>query len=448
MNVAVIGGGITGLVTAWHLQQGGARAHVFEAGEEAGGNMRSRELPGGYVVELGPNSLQLSPELEQLLRDLGLENQIQEPEAVSSRRYVVRGGQVRELPAKPQQLLLSGFFSLGAKLQALRELRRPPQPADPQETVAQFFRRRFGQEIVDYAVNPFVSGIYAGDPAQLLIHKTFPQLPALEQAHGSVLRGFAKTMKGAARRRIISLRGGLQTLTDALASRLPNLHRRTRVEALLPQPDGRYRLRLADRPALAEMFDAVVLALPAYAAAPLLQPLDAEAAEALAAVHYPPMTAVHTAYDRTAIRHPLNGFGALSPRVEQPVAAGTLWSSSLFPDRAPAGQVLLTSFVGGTQYETQARQSDEQLLAAVRAEQERLYGLQPGAPARLQHIFRWPRSIPQFDSGILPAHAAADRLEERGIWTVANWRAGVGIPDCLRRAEMVAKKLASGADPN
>ncbi|RTQ47913.1 protoporphyrinogen oxidase [Hymenobacter gummosus] len=448
MNVAVIGGGITGLVTAWHLQQGGATVRVFEAGEEAGGNMRSRELPGGYVVELGPNSLQLSPELEQLIRELGIEGQIQEPAAVSSRRYVVRDGRVRELPGKPQQLLLSGFFSLGAKLSVLRELRRPAQPPNPQETLADFVRRRFGQEIVDYALNPFVSGIYAGDPARLLVHKTFPLLPALEQQHGSVLRGFAKTMKGAARRRIISLRGGLQTLTDALVARLPQLQLRTRVEALLPEPDGRYRLRLAGQSAPTDLFDAVVLALPAYAAAPLLQPLDAEAAEALAAVHYPPMTAVHTAYDRAAIRHPLNGFGALSPRVEQPVAAGTLWSSSLFPDRAPAGQVLLTSFVGGTQYEALARQPDEQLLQALRAEQERLYGLQPGAPARLQHIFRWPRSIPQFDSGILPAHAAADRLEDRGIWTVANWRAGVGIPDCLRRAAEVAKKLAPGPEPN
>lgn len=443
MNVAVIGGGITGLVTAWHLQQLGATARVFEGGEAAGGNMRSRQLPGGYVVELGPNSLQLSPELEQLLKELNLEGQIQEPETVSSRRYVVRAGKVRELPGKPQQLLFSGFFSLGAKLRVLGELRRPAQAPDPQETIAGFFQRRFGREILDYAVNPFVSGIYAGDPAQLLVHKTFPQLPALEQAHGSVLRGFARTVKGAARRRIISLRGGLQALTDALVARLPQLQLRTRVEALLPEPGGRYRLRLAGQTEPTEVFDAVVLALPAYAAAPLLQPLDAAAAEALAAVHYPPMTAVHTAYDRSAVQHPLNGFGALSPRVEQPVAAGTLWSSSLFPDRAPAGQVLLTSFVGGAQYEDLARQPDEQLLAAVRAEQERLYGLQPGAPARLQHIFRWPRSIPQFDSRIIEAHAAADRLEAKGIWTVANWRAGVGIPDCLRRAELVAKKLAT-----
>ncbi|GAB2964747.1 protoporphyrinogen oxidase [Hymenobacter coalescens] len=445
MNVAIIGGGITGLVTAWHLQRRGATAHVFEAGEAAGGNMRTRHLPGGYVVELGPNSLQLSPELEHLIQELGLAGEVQEPAAVSSRRYVVRDGQVRELPGKPQQLLFSGFFSLGAKFNVLRELRRPAQPIDPQETLAHFVRRRFGQEIVDYALNPFVSGIYAGDPEQLLVHKTFPLLPALEQQHGSVLRGFAKSMKGAARRRIISLRGGLQVLTDALVAQLPHLHLRTRVEALLPQPDGRYRLRLADRPALAEIFDAVVLALPAYAAAPLLQPLDNEAAEALAAVHYPPMTAVHTAYDRSAIQHPLNGFGALSPRVEQPVAAGTLWSSSLFPDRAPAGQVLFTSFVGGAQYEALAQQTDELLLLAVRAEQERLYGLRPGAEARLQHIFRWPRSIPQFDSRIIGAHAAADALEARGVWTVANWRAGVGMPDCLRRAELVAQQIATAA---
>jgi oxygen-dependent protoporphyrinogen oxidase len=155
---------------------------------------------------------------------------------------------------------------------------------------------------------------------------------------------------------------------------------------------------------------------------------------------------VHTAYDRNAVQHPLNGFGALSPRVEQPVAAGTLWSSSLFPDRRPAGQVLFTSFVGGAQYEEAARQPDEQLLTALRAEQQRLYGLAPAAPARLQHIYRWERSIPQFDARIVPAHAAADALEADGIWTVANWRAGVGVPDCLRRAQQVAEKIKLGRE--
>ncbi|WP_162910458.1 protoporphyrinogen oxidase [Hymenobacter oligotrophus] len=445
MNVAIIGSGITGLATAWYLQQQGATAHVYESGNAAGGNMRTRHLPEGYVLELGPNSLQLSPELEGLIADLGLAEQIQEPGGVSGHRYVVRGGALRELPGKPQQLLFGSFFSLKGKWQALSELRRAKAAPDAHETIGHFFRRRFGQEILDYAVNPFVSGIYAGDPNQLLLHKTFPQLAALEQEHGSVLRGFARTMKGVARRRIISFRGGLQVLTDALASRLTHLHLNTRVQVFLPQGNGQYRLQLAGQPEPTELYDALILALPAYAAADLLRGLHPQQAAALGAVHYPPLTAVHTAYDRSAVQHPLNGFGALSPRVEQPVAAGTLWSSSLFPDRCPAGQVLFTSFVGGAQYETNARLPDAQLLASLRAEQQRLYGLKPDAPARLQHIYRWERSIPQFDERIIPAHAAADALEQQGIWAVANWRAGVGIPDCLRRAQQVAQKLTSAA---
>ncbi|QHJ09462.1 protoporphyrinogen oxidase [Hymenobacter busanensis] len=442
MNVAILGGGITGLATAWHLQQGGATVHVFEAGPTPGGNMRTQHHPAGYVLELGPNSLQLSAELEELLTRLNLTEQIQEPAAVSSRRYVVRGGQPRELPGKPQQLLFSSFFSLKAKLSVLRELRRPAAPANPRETIAAFFRRRFGQEILDYAVNPFVSGIYAGDPDQLLVAKTFPQLAALEQQHGSVLKGFARSMSGAARRRIISLRGGLQALTDALAAQLPHLHLSTTVMAIQPTADGRYLLQIAEA-APAGPFDAVVLALPTYAAAPLLPAAHAASAAALAAVHYPPMTVVHTAYNRADVAHPLNGFGALSPRIEQPVAAGTLWTSSLFPDRSPADQVLLTTFVGGAQYEQAARQPDDQLTAAVRQEQQRHYGIRPGAQPRFQQVYRWEHSIPQFDARILAAHAAADALETHGIWSVANWRAGVGIPDCLRRAKQVAEKINS-----
>ncbi|GAA4384862.1 protoporphyrinogen oxidase [Hymenobacter koreensis] len=441
MNVAILGGGITGLATAWRLQQSGATVHVFEAGPVAGGNMRTQHHPAGYVLELGPNSLQLSPELDELIQELGLSGVVQEPAAVSSRRYVVRNGQPRELPGKPQQLLFGSFFSWKTKLTLLRELRKPAAPSDAHETIGHFFQRRFGQEIVDYAVNPFVSGIYAGDPDQLLLHKTFPQLAALEQTHGSVLKGFARANKGVARRRIISFRGGLQVLIDALVSRLSHLHLSTPVTALLPTTDGRYQLQISGADSPSEAFDAVVLALPSYATAPLVQPLDAAGAAALTAVHYPPMTAVHTAYRRADVAHPLNGFGALSPKAEQPVAAGTLWSSSLFPDRSPADQVLLTTFVGGAQYEQAARQPDEPLLAALRDEQARHYGIRAGAMPCFQQVYRWERSIPQFDERIEAAHATADALEQRGIWTVANWRAGVGIPDCLRRAKLVAEKI-------
>ncbi|MDO7853728.1 protoporphyrinogen oxidase [Hymenobacter convexus] len=443
MKIAIIGGGISGLTLAWYLQKSGVPYDLFEADARPGGNLHSLATPEGYLLEVGPNSLQLSAELEELLADLGLTDQIQDAAAVSQNRYVLRDGRYQILPSSPPSLLTNGFFSLKAKWELLKEFRKPAQPIDPTETVAHFFRRRFGPEIVDYAVNPFMAGIYAGDPEQLLINKTFPQLPALEQQYGSVLRGFAKSSKGAGRRRIISLKNGTQTITDTLATRLTSYQPHTAVTAISRATDGTYQLELKGLQGLeaAPGYSHLALALPAYAAAPLLETLFPQAATALAAVHYPPMSAVYSAYDRAAVAHPLNGFGALNPKVEGTYAAGSIWTSSIYPNRVPAGQVLFTTFVGGAQYEDAARQPDDAQKAAVHAELSQFYGI-VGAP-RWQRCYRWPRSIPQFDRHIVGAHAAAATLETEHIVTVANWRAGVGVPDCIRHARRVAETLAT-----
>jgi protoporphyrinogen/coproporphyrinogen III oxidase len=441
MSVAILGGGISGLTLAWQLQKAGVAYDLFEAETTPGGCLRTLHHSAGYTLETGPNSLQLSDELLALLTELGLADSIQDAAPVSKHRYVLRDGRIRELPGSPPALLTSGFFSLKARFSLLRELTRPVAPPDPQETVAAFFRRRFGPELVDYAVNPFISGIYAGDPEQLLIHKTFAKVAALEQAHGSVLRGLAKSGGGAGRRRIITLRGGLQTLTDALAARLTHRHVGQTAQALFRTPGGRYQVQTSAGLNGGFSYDTVVLALPTYAAAPLLQPLFPAAAAALGAVYYPPMAAIYTAYQRADVQHPLNGFGALSPKVEQPYAAGTIWTSSLFPDRAPAGQVLFTSFVGGTQYEDHARQPETAQKAAVHEELQRLYGIRAGAQPVWQFRYFWEQAIPQFDQRIVAAHEAADTLQTQGIWSAANWRGGVGVPDCIRHAQRVAAEL-------
>ena len=441
MKIAIIGGGISGLTLAWYLQKAGVPYDLFEAEAQPGGNLRTWAAPGGYLLETGPNSLQLSPELEELLADLGLSSQIQDAAAVSQHRYVLRDGRYQALPGSPPALLTSGFFSLKAKWQLLKEFRQPAAPIDEYETVAHFFRRRFGPEIVDYAVNPFMAGIYAGDPEKLLISKTFKQLPALEQAHGSVLRGLMKTGKGAPRRRIITLASGVQTIADTLAARLTNYQPCTAVSALSRAADGSYQLELKSARGLeaAPGYSHLALALPAYAAAPLLEPLFPAAATALAAIHYPPMSVVYSAYDRAAVTHPLNGFGALHPKVEQAYAAGAIWTSSIYPQRVPAGQVLFTTFVGGTQYEDAARQPEAAQLAAVHAELSQRYGIS-GVP-RWQGRYYWLRSIPQFDQAIMDVHAAAENLAGERVLAVANWRAGVSVPDCIRHARNTAETL-------
>ena len=455
MRIAIIGGGISGLTFAYYLQKAGIAYDLFEAEARAGGNVHSLAQPEGYLLEAGPNSLQLSPELEELLSELGLSEQIQDAAPVSQQRYVLRGGRYRQLPGSPPALVKSRFFSLGGKLRILRELLRPARPANPNETVADFFRRRFGAEVLDYAVNPFMAGIYASDPEKLLLHQTFPQLAALEQAHGSVLRGLAKTGRGATRRRIFTLKNGLQTLTDALAARLSNYHAGQAVQRISQGAEGEYKLAFAAggaavpgqaskadeiRKGKPDSYTHLALALPAYAAAPLLAPLFPAAATALAAVEYPPMSVVFSAYDRAAVGHALNGFGALHPKVENTYAAGSIWTSAIYPNRVPAGQVLFTTFVGGSQYAAQAQHPEVEQLAAVHAELARFYDI--GAVPRWQQRYVWPRSIPQFDQHIGPARAAVAALRPRGLLAVANWQAGVSVPDCVKYARELALGLS------
>ena len=439
--IAILGGGISGLTLAWHLQKAGVAYHLFEAGDRPGGNLRS-ELVDGYLLETGPNSVQLSPELEELLADLELTEQLQDTAAVSANRYVLRDGRYRRLPDKPQQLLFSSFFSLKARYAILRELTRPTAPPDELETLAGFFRRRFDQEIVDYALNPFISGIYAGDPEQLLLHKTFPKLAALEQTYGSVLRGLAKSGGAGQRRRIVSLRGGLHTLTHALAARLTHYRGGQRLTGLARLPDGRYQLQTAAGP-LPDLYDAVALG-PAClrrrrAAAGVVSGAGGGAGGGAVPGHE---RHLYTAYPRAAVAHPLDGFGALHPKVENCYAAGSVWTSSLFPDRAPAGQVLFTTFVGGTQYAAQAHDPAATQKAAVDQELRRLYGITATQPS-WQFRYHWEKAIPQFDAHIVGAHAAAATLTTHGIHTTANWLAGVGVPDCIRHAKKVSDEMVN-----
>ena len=190
-------------------------------------------------------------------------------------------------------------------------------------------------------------------------------------------------------------------------------------------------------------YSKIALALPAYAAAGLLREQHPAAAAALAAVRYPPLTLVYSAYDRAQVAHPLAGFGALHPRAEGSYAAGAIWTSSLFPDRVPAGQVLLTSFVGGAQFAEQAGQPTASQLAAVHAELARLYGIS-GAP-RWQDRYHWARSIPQFDAALAAARAAVAPLAAQGLVAAANWQAGVSVPDCVKHARGLAAQLALSA---
>jgi oxygen-dependent protoporphyrinogen oxidase len=332
------------------------------------------EWKDGWLVEGGPNSLQETPAVATLISDLGLSEQRALVSPAAKQRFIVRDGRPLPVPLTPGDLLTSPLFSVGARLRVLTELLTRPRVRTTDVNLAAFVASHFGREIVDYGLNPFVGGIYAGDPEKLSARYAFPSLWQLERSHGSLLRGFRAQ---AAQRRargeasgvvpIISFRQGLQTLPLALAAALPagTVQTDATVTSLIPGQPWKLIWTRADSVQTAE-FDAVVLALPAAGLASLVfSTLGERSLASLDHIPQPPVSSLFLGFRREQVAHPLDGFGALVPAREQRSLLGVLFSSSLFADRAPDGHVALTVFAGGMRQPETGRLDTAALLARV-----------------------------------------------------------------------------------
>jgi protoporphyrinogen/coproporphyrinogen III oxidase len=456
VDVIVVGAGLSGLVTAYRLHRTGLRVQVFEAAARPGGVIGS-ERKSGVLFERGPNSgMDTTPAINTLLDDLGIRELRIDASKASSRRYVVRGGHMVALPTSPGAFISTPLFSWGAKLRLFAEPFIARAPADVEESISQFVRRRLGREFLDYAIEPFVSGIYAGDPGLLSLPAAFPRLHALEQRYGSLTRG---AILGARERRrsaerpksssvSFSFREGFQTLTDALAAALPNVACGTRATALRREADETFAVAFGGATSGEQRARAVVLAVPAYAGASLVATLVPHAARALSEIPYSPVAVVISAYRRRAVSHPLDGFGVLAPAVERPGMLGSLFSSSMFENRAATDTAVFTTFLGGRRDPARAAAPDAELLQTVQRELTRLVGV--SEPPLFNEITRWSRAIPQYALGHLQRIAAVEQAERDvpGLYFCANYRGGVSISDCVIHGEAMAQQVAGrlGAD--
>ena len=433
MTTGIIGAGISGLTLAYELQQTGQDYHLWEATDQPGGYIKSvRDHAAGhapgYLRELGPNSLLGDQALLDWLDGLGLTPDLVFANDVSKSRFIFRNGTYRELPGTPPALLFGAFFSWKTKWKVFRELSNKTTAPDG-ETLGQFFRRRFSDEIVDYALGPFVAGIYAGDPERLLVSETFPMLLQYEREYGSVLRGLMKNQGKTGRRQSFSFREGMQQLPNALAAKLTHAQVNSPVISLERVGAG-WMVHTATG---SEMVDRLVLAVGTDAAARLLEGLFPAFATAVNQIEYPPMVAVHSAYKRADVAHPLNGFGGLNPAVEGRFAAGHIWSSSIFTGRCPTDEVLFTTFVGGQQRADNARLPDADIRARVHQELAESFGIRTGEPVFQQSYF-WPRAIPQYDAKLLAVKQLVPDLEAQNLFICANWYGGVSLSDCIGKA--------------
>ncbi|MDB5243268.1 MAG: protoporphyrinogen oxidase [Spirosoma sp.] len=448
MTIGIIGAGISGLTLAYELQRRGIGYYIWEASTQPGGYIRSQRDAGSdhqqtYLRELGPNSLLGDADLLLWLDELGLTPQLTFSKPVSKDRYIFRDSHYRRLPSGPPSLLFGSFFSWKTKLAILQE-RSNKTISPPGETLAQFFRRRFTTEIVDYALAPFVAGIYAGDPERLLVSETFPVLLRYERDYGSVLRGLIKNQSTAGRRQSFSFRDGMQTLPNALAAQLTHLSLNDPVEYIGRVGTNSWLVKSATG---TQTVDRLVLAVGTDAAARLVSHTDlseryAPLAEALRRVEYPSMTVVHSAYKRADVQHPLNGFGGLNPRQEGRFAAGHIWSSSIFDGRCPDDEVLFTTFVGGAGgAETNARKPDNIVFGHIHQELAHAFGIRAIEPV-FRAIYRWERAIPQYNEHIVAVKDQVELVETDNLFVCANWYGGLSLSDCIGKARSFAGKLS------
>jgi protoporphyrinogen/coproporphyrinogen III oxidase len=444
----IVGAGIAGLAAAYESRRRGVQPLVLEASGRAGGVIGTEHVDG-FVIDPGPDSILVQkPAAVALCRELGIADRLVSTLPPRT-AFVLRSGRLVTLPdasflglpTRLGSLLSTRLFSWPAKLRMGLELLRPARQDESDESIGHFMRRRFGDEAVRYLAEPLLAGIHAGDVEQLSVHALFPRLAEAERSHGSVLRTlFATRRPPSTQGAFVSFREGLGEIVTALVAALGA--GTIRYDAPVARISGRgpFAVELES----GETLEArrVIVAIPAWGAAPLLDAIDAPLAEACREIPYASSATVFFGLRREQVRHDLHGTGFVVPRSEgRGLMAGT-WISSKWPDRAPAGHVLMRAFVGGATNPAIVDRSDDELIAGAFDELASILGIN-GAPL-LTRVYRWRRATPQYNVGHLDR---VRRIDERlraipGLSVTGSGYRGTGLPDCIADGRAAAAAAA------
>jgi oxygen-dependent protoporphyrinogen oxidase len=448
MKIGILGAGISGLSLGFYLKELGEEVLIMETSDRVGGAVKT-DTKEGFTYEFGPNSiLNTSDKITEMIKKIGLESELIKANSIAKNRYIIKNAKLIALPTSLIKFLQTNLFSFKAKLRLLKE---PfiPKGTNKLETLADFVKRRLGDEFLDYAINPFVAGVYAGDPEKLSVKYAFKKLYDLEQKYDSLIKG---QFKGAKERKksgevaknsaeMISFKNGLGSLVTHLEQHLEDsILKKLRIEAIHRLNDGwsvsfHNILETAD-------FDILINTVPAHKQQNLpFTFLKKDSRKFFQEIYYPPVTVVQTGYKREDIAHELDGFGYLTPEKESRKILGCLFSSQIFDYRAPENHVLLTNFIGGARQPEQALLSDSEVLKLVSDDHKELLGTK-NEPI-FTEIIRWEKAIPQYSIAYAEIKKKIEEMEEAnpGLIFSGNWVHGISMSDCITQASVLAEKL-------
>lgn len=459
-RIAIIGAGISGLSTAYAIERGAAAAGlavetlVLEKKDRIGGKIWSIQEEG-FLCEWGPNGfLDNKPMTLELCERLGIRDQLLRSNDNARKRFIYSEGVLHRLPENGPSFLKSKLISWPGKLRLAYEMLVPPRMDSVDETLADFGRRRLGGEALDKLIAPMVSGIFAGDPETMSLKSCFPRIRELEREYGGLIKAMVKlARKKAAERKtgkvvasaagpggvLTSFNQGIQQLADGTAAGLKGKIRAGVGVSAIAAKDGGFELQLTDGSTLDA--DLVVSAAPAHDLAGMVERFDPAMNELLQQIPYASMNVVCFGYQRQKIARDLDGFGYLTPKKEGRAALGTLWDSSIFPNRAPEGKVLLRSMMGGATNPGAIKLSEAEVVAKVKDDLKTIMGI--SADPDFVRVFRHQKAIPQYTVGHSQRLLALDeRLRlHRGLFLTGNAYFGVGLNDCVNASNQIAERV-------
>ena len=448
VDVAVIGGGVSGLAAAFELRKRKRSVVVLEREQRPGGIIMTERI-GEFLVDAGPDALLVQkPAAVALCNELGLGDRLI-PTKLPRTAFVLRDGELHSLPAasvlgfptRLKPLFTSTLFGLNAKFRMASELVIPRTPNTGDESIAGFVRRRFGPEAVTYIAEPLLAGIHAGDVERLSMRALFPRLVDAEARAGSVIKAFRREPRPVNTDGVFrSFPNGIEELIDGLMKAVPKESVQCGANVTRIDKGDGFTIHIAGRPAIRAR--AVILAIPAFAAAELVRPLDGVLSAACASIRYLSTATVVFAFPRDAVRHNLRGTGFVVPRAEGISITAGAWISSKWPYRAPAGQALLRAFLGGARDPDVLSKTDAELTNAALGDLTKILGIR-GLPI-MTRVYRWNRSSPQQEvgHGDLMQRVDTRLATHQGLFISAAGFRGVGIPDCIADARKTAGAAA------